>query len=135
MNKIITAPLDVPILKITMGLGLSSSEKYTYEIDTLTSFSQEIKKGSLWNNPGDVYNISFNTIPIELKNKMEHSGYQILEIQFIFDHRTLDGNDINTELILTHPSVLSSLNSSASEYGKYTWKIYNTWTHTYKQRD
>ena len=134
MNKIITAPRDVPILKITMGLGLSSSEKYTYEIDNLTSFSQEIKKGSLWNNPGDVYNISFNTIPIELKNKMEHGGYQILEIQFIFDHRTLDGNDINTELVLTHPSVLSSLNSS-NGYGKYTWKIYNTWTNAYKQRD
>ena len=43
----------------------------TYEIDNLTSFSQEIKKGSLWNNPGDVYNISFNTIPIELKNKID----------------------------------------------------------------
>jgi hypothetical protein len=135
MNKIITVPRNVPILKITMGLGLSSSEKYTYEIDTLCSFSQEIKKGSLWNNPGDVYTVSFSTIPIELKNKMEHSGYQILEIQFIFDHRTMDGSDINTELILTCPSVLSSLNSSSSGCGKYTWKIYNTWTHAYKQRD
>lgn len=131
----LTAPRDIPNVKITMGLGLSQSEKYIYELDTLTDFSQEIRKGCLWNNPGDIYNISFNIIPKDLKDKMEHGGYQILEIKFIFNHHNIEGNDINTELILTNPSVLSLLNCSTSGYGKYSWKIYNTWTNAYKQRD
>lgn len=131
----LTAPRDIPNVKITMGLGLSQSEKYIYELDTLTDFSQEIRKGCLWNNPGDIYNISFSIIPKDLKDKMEHGGYQILEIKFIFNHRNIEGNDINTELILTNPSVLSLLNCSTSGYGKYSWKIYNTWTNAYKQRD
>lgn len=134
-NVLLTAPRDIPDMKVTLSLGVPQSEQYIYELDTLNSFSQEIRKGTLWNDPGDIYNISFSVIPKELKEKMEHGGYQIVEIKFIFYHRTIDGNDINTELVLTNPSVLSTLKCSTSGYGSYNWKIYNTWTHAYKQRD
>ncbi len=134
-HTLLTAPKDIPDIKITLGLGLSQSEQYVYELNTLSSFSQEIRKGSLWKESGDVYNISFRLIPQDLKDKMEHGGYKILEIKFIFNHRTIDGNDINTELVLTNPSVLSVLKCSSGDYGQYNWKIYNTWTHAYEQRD
>lgn len=120
---------------ITMGLGLKGSEKYQYDI-ILNNFSQEIRKGSLWKNCGDIYKIEFATIPVELKNQLEHGGYQILEIKFTFLHYDVDKNcELEKEIILTNPSVYSNLSINNSSSSIYDWTIYNTWTNAYKQRD
>ena len=81
-NNLITTPMYVLDVVITTGFGVKESEKYQYNI-ILNSFVQEIKKGSLWKNTGDVYKITFASIPENLKTQLEHGGYQILEIKFI----------------------------------------------------
>ena len=132
-NNLITPPKYLPDMVITMGLG--DSEKFQYNI-ILNNFSQEIKKGCLWKSSGDIYKIKFASIPIRLKNQLEHGGYQILEIKFIFSHYNIDKNcDLEKEIILTNPSIYSNLSIDSASSSIYNWTIYNTWTNAYEQRD
>lgn len=132
-NNLITPPKYLPDMVITMGLG--DSEKFQYNI-ILDNFSQEIKKGCLWKSSGDIYKIKFSSIPIRLKNQLEHGGYQILEIKFIFSHYNIDKNcDLEKEIILTNPSIYSNLSIDSASSSIYNWTIYNTWTNAYEQRD
>lgn len=132
-NNLITPPKHLPDMVITMGLG--DSEKSQYNI-ILNNFSQEIKKGCLWKSSGDIYKIKFAPIPIGLKNQLEHGGYQILEIKFIFSHYNIDKNcDLKREIILTNPSIYSNLSIDSASSSIYDWTIYNTWTNVYEQRD
>lgn len=136
-NNLITAPIHVPDMVITTGFGVKESEKYQYNNIILNSFVQEIKKGSLWKNTGDVYKITFASIPENLKTQLEHGGYQILEIKFVFVHRNLDKNccDVEKEIVLTNPSIYSNLIINTTCSSIYDWTIYNTWIHGYEQRD
>ena len=134
-NYLITPPRYLPEMVITMGFGLKDSEKYQYNI-ILNKFSQGIKKGSLWKNCGDIYQIEFAPIYELLKDQLEHINYQILEIKFIFNHYNIDKNcDLEKEIILINPSIHSNLNFDNNSNCIYNWTIYNTWTNTYKSRD
>lgn len=134
-NNLLTAPRSIPDIIIVTALG---NDKYVYDNLILNSFSQRIRKGDLWNSKGDTYTISFSTIPEQLLKQLEHGGYQISEIKFIFTHKNLDDNkcyETERTVILTNPSIDSLLTLDHGESGHYHWTIYNTWTNYYDKRD
>lgn len=134
-NNLLSVPQYLPDIVITTELG---SKKYSYDNLILNSFCQRVCKGDLWNSRGDAYTISFSSIPSQLLQQLEHGGYNISEIKFIFTHQNLDDKnycEVERVIILTNPSIESILNINSDSHAIYKWNIYNTWTNCYNKRD